>query len=137
MATKLEKQIIQRMDGKKTFGQIGKEFGLSCQTIKAIAEKNGIIRPKNKSSKTVIEEVVVPVDGRKTRAFTERNDLVINMLRNGESYPTIAVTFLRSKTKSCPKLHSISSLIISLLFDLISLNSLQELLLSETFQNSL
>lgn len=91
MATKLEKQIIQRMDGKTTFGQIGKEFGLSCQTIKAIAEKNGIARPKNKSNKTVVEEVLPPSTGKTTRAFTERNNLVLDMVRNGETYPDIAV----------------------------------------------
>ena len=89
MATKLEKQIIQRMDGKITFGELGKEFGLSCQTIKVIAENNGISRPKNKSKKIIVE-VVTPVDGRTTRAFTERNNLVINMVRNGETYLAIA-----------------------------------------------
>ena len=45
MATKLEKEIIQKMDGKTSFGKIGKHFGLSYQTIKAIATANGIERP--------------------------------------------------------------------------------------------
>ncbi len=98
MATKLEKQIIQKMDGKRTFGQIGKEFGLSYQTVKAIAEKNGIERPKSKKKGEVIE-VVVPVDGRTTKAFTERNNLVLNMIRNGEKYPAIATKMGISKQR--------------------------------------
>lgn len=95
MGTKLEKQIIQRMNGKTTFGQIGKEFGLSCQTIKAIAENNGIQRPKNKSTKKIKEvKTTVKVDGRVSngakKAFTERNNLILEMVRNGETYPSVA-----------------------------------------------
>ena len=59
MATKLEKQIIQRMDGKRTFGQIGQEFGLSYQTIKTIAAANGIERPKSKSKSVRLEASVI------------------------------------------------------------------------------
>jgi len=59
MATKLEKQIIQRMDGKTTFGKIGQEFGLSYQTVKAIATANGIERPKSKSAADRVESKVI------------------------------------------------------------------------------
>jgi len=59
MATKLEKQIIQKMDGTRTFGSIGKEFGLSYQIIKTIADKNGIARPKSVTKAVKLEQEVI------------------------------------------------------------------------------
>lgn len=46
------------MDGKTTFGKIGQEFGLSYQTIKAIADANGIKRPKSYSKSQRLEAKV-------------------------------------------------------------------------------
>lgn len=115
MATKLEKEIIQKMDGKRTFGKIGQEFGLSYQTIKGIAERNGIERPKSKKKLSlekraldlldgtitkkevakrlkvstptidrICKEYDITIDGRNLRAFTDRNDELVSLLKEGK-----------------------------------------------------
>ena len=129
MATKLEKQIIKRMDGKTTFGKIGQEFGLSYQTIKTIAEANGIKRPaSNKRQKQTIEDRALTLledttltrvkiayklgigvealrkitkkhDIRKTRALTARNEEITKLIKAGTPYPEIAKQYNITKQR--------------------------------------
>ena len=102
MATKLEKQIIQRMDGKTTFGKIGQEFGLSYQTIKAIATAHGIERPKSKSAADRLETKVIDLlkAGNPMRVVIKKTKLTDYMVNKIAKKNNISITKINHNLKA-------------------------------------
>ena len=102
MATKLEKQIIQRMDGKTTFGKIGQEFGLSYQTIKAIADANGIKRPPSYSKSQRLEAKVIDLikAGNPMKVVMKKTKLTDYMVNKIAKKHNISITKINGNLKA-------------------------------------
>ncbi len=102
MATKLEKQIIQRMDGKTTFGKIGQEFGLSYQTIKAIATAHGIERPKSFSKAQRKEAKVIDLlkAGNPVRVVMKKTRLTDYMVNKIAKKHNVSITKINHNLKA-------------------------------------